>query len=109
MATKAKRHVHKYYRANMSSQKVWACALSDCNHYMPKHMEELVRGKNSICWKCGEDFILNPFHMKQDKPVCDDCALGLSEIQGTGIKTTVVEKVSEDTPTAEAILNFVRS
>lgn len=105
MGTKAKRHVHKYYRATLSFGKVWACFLSDCNHYMPQHMEELVKGKFSICWNCDEKFILTPFHMKQDKPICMDCSLFA--------KTTVESKDSsekdESPVTAEAILKFVRS
>lgn len=97
MATKAKRHVHKYYRATLSFGKVWACFLSDCNHYMPQHMAELVNGKHSICWQCEEKFTLTPINLKQDKPICPDCSLGLPE-------TT---EVSVDT--SEAIINFVRS
>lgn len=78
MSTKAKRHTHKYHRIIISSTKVWACALPNCNHYMPKHMEQMVDGKNTICWSCDEVFILNESNMK-DKPVCDECS-GLNKI-----------------------------
>jgi len=73
MATKSRRHVHKYYRALVAGIKVWACGLPECTHYMPSHMETLVNGKASICWNCDERMILNPSNMADDKPICDDC------------------------------------
>lgn len=33
----------------------------------------MVDGKASICWECGEQFILDPRNMKLDKPLCNDC------------------------------------
>jgi len=73
MSTKAKRHTHKYHHVDLDFGKVWACALPNCNHYMPLHMNNLVPGKNSICWGCGESFILDSINMKNDKPVCNEC------------------------------------
>lgn len=73
---KARRHTHKYYRADFRFGRVWACALPDCNHYMPQHMEDFVNGKFSICWQCGEQFKMNPISMKMDQPVCEECRLG---------------------------------
>lgn len=73
MATKARRHIHKYYRVEIAGVKVWACALPECTHYMPAHMTALVDGKASFCWDCGERFILNPTNMNDDKPICSDC------------------------------------
>lgn len=74
MATKSKRHTHKYYRASTSFGKVWACALPDCNHYMPQHMDSMVTGKNSLCWTCGEQFQLNAINMRDKQPMCDECS-----------------------------------
>jgi hypothetical protein len=73
MSTKAKRHTHKYHKITMSSQMVWACALPDCNHYMPKHMEMMVPGKNTICWGCGADMVLDAHNMTDHKPTCNKC------------------------------------
>ena len=74
MGTKAKRHIHKYHRVNLGiSQKVWACALSDCNHYMPQVMNDMVPGKQSLCWKCGEMMKLDFDNMKMDEPICFNC------------------------------------
>jgi hypothetical protein len=79
MATKAKRHTHKYHRVNAGYQMLWACALPDCNHHMPLHLTALVEGKASICWKCGEQMILDSDAMKLDKPICIDCR-GINEL-----------------------------
>jgi hypothetical protein len=79
MATKAKRHVHKYHKVSLSYADVWACALPDCNHYMPKHMEATLPGKYSFCWQCGEKFLLSPETMNLDKPKCLTCLYGLVE------------------------------
>lgn len=81
MATKAKRHVHKYHRVDLGYSKVWACALPDCNHYMPKHMEATVEGKYSYCWSCGEKFLMSAETMQRDKPICLTCLHGLVEVQ----------------------------
>lgn len=74
--TKAKRHTHKYFKARefpKSPSFLWACALPDCNHHMPKHMESMLPGKYTMCWKCGETTIMDERTMKMDKPLCDDC------------------------------------
>jgi formylmethanofuran dehydrogenase subunit E len=36
-------------------------------------MKEMVIGRYSICWDCGEKFILDPMNMKKDRPICRDC------------------------------------
>lgn len=75
----AKRHRHKYYRSDIGmGTPLWSCALTaDCSHYMPKHMERLLNGKNSICWGCGADINLNPSNMEEDKPRCENCRMGI--------------------------------
>lgn len=80
MATsKAKRHIHKYFRLELAGSPVWACGIPTCNHHMPPHMTPLVNGRASLCWSCDEPFVLNPINMKRDKPKCDDCE-GLADI-----------------------------
>lgn len=45
------KHIHKYqFKIIGKDYRVFACALPDCTHYLA---EELVVGKESICWKCG--------------------------------------------------------
>lgn len=45
----------------------------DCNHYMPPHMEDMLIGRASICWTCGEKFPLDDESMKDDMPSCFGC------------------------------------
>lgn len=68
-----KKQLHKYHRIEVAGAKVWACALSDCTHYMPKHMEQIVLGKKSICWSCDAQFSLDEEAMQEDKPRCWQC------------------------------------
>ena len=68
------KHIHKYQRIQRKySGGVWACALPDCTHFMPKNVEDQVEGKLSVCWTCGEPFILDEDNMKNDRPVCFKC------------------------------------
>ena len=78
MATKSRRHTHKYCRRPVGYQKVWACALPDCNHHMPPHYAALIEGKASICWECEQPMLLDAINMEMDKPICPDCR-GLRE------------------------------
>lgn len=68
-----KTHIHKYTKRALGEHSVWACALPECNHYMPLHMTDFVEGKASFCWECGEQFILSSTAMKENKPRCDKC------------------------------------
>lgn len=75
MATKSKRHTHKYHQVVLPVMgKVWACALPECTHHMPPHYAPLVEGKNSLCWKCNGPMVLHAENMEQEKPICDDCS-----------------------------------
>ena len=70
----AKKHIHKYHRITLGYGKVWSCAIPECNHFMPRNMSARVIGKASICWNCGEQFVLDEHNMKDDRPVCIKCA-----------------------------------
>ena len=60
-------------RQQLKFAKVWRCALSDCYHYMPPHMEEILEGRKSICWGCGQEFALDEIAMMDDMPNCFSC------------------------------------
>jgi hypothetical protein len=95
----AKRHRHKYHRIDIGmGTPVWKCALPDCSHYMPKHMEGLLNGKNSTCWECGADINLNPSNMEEDKPKCDNCRLGI---------TPENVAIAEEAPLSPALAAFL--
>ena len=63
------KHTHKYERLHDG---LWHCARSDCYHYMP-HNCPLLPGKLSVCWNCGNIFILNDELMTLNKPICYGC------------------------------------
>jgi len=70
---------------------------------MPEYMSSTVDGKFSICWNCGEQFILNPMNMKRDKPICEECSIpGLKDAleDSDSIKVTeeIVLEPNEDKP-----------
>ena len=77
----SKKHTHKYYKRGLGSQTVWACALPDCNHFMPVHLEDLVRGKRTLCWNfgkseypdCEKTTVIDDRTWRMDKPLCENC------------------------------------
>ena len=75
-----KNHTHKYILRPTGSQPVWACALPDCNHYMPPHLNSLIEGRSSICWECEDKFILDDNAMKELRPRCFNCRSEVSKI-----------------------------
>ena len=77
------KHTHQYHKVYPHGlgvttlgrvRGVWACALSDCTHYMPYNVANQVIGKASLCNRCMEPFILDEENMKNDKPICYVCA-----------------------------------
>lgn len=76
-----KQHTHKYIKRETSSSPVWACALEDCNHFMPSHLSSMVVGRSSYCWQCGDKFRLDENSVSEDRPRCISCRSGkISEI-----------------------------
>jgi len=83
----SKKHIHKYERIKTAIGFLWRCALPNCNHYMPRHMEGFVEGKLSICWGCDNEILLYENNMsdkcKMDdkiRPMCDKCIEKYSEL-----------------------------
>lgn len=73
------KHVHKYHKIS-KFRTLWVCAMPKCSHYMPPDLNETLVGKMSVCWKCGEEFLLNEENMKRDQPICSDCDPSISSI-----------------------------
>ena len=51
-------HIHKYERVNIGVNRphfIYKCSLPNCTHYVS---ERLVAGRLSICWRCGEAFVI---------------------------------------------------
>lgn len=65
------KHVHKLKKHSFKSgNQVFFCALPDCHC---KFAPALVLGKRCICWRCGEEFIMNEYSLRLTKPHCTNC------------------------------------
>jgi hypothetical protein len=66
-----KKHTHKYFRDDIGIKKsyiVYRCAVPDCYHYIP---ENQIIGRKSICFRCGDEFVVSHLLAKQTCPNCD--------------------------------------
>ncbi len=64
-------HTHKFKRHRFNTGNVvYFCALPDCK---VKIATALALGKRSLCWRCGEPFVLNEYSIRLAKPHCDNC------------------------------------
>lgn len=68
---KTPKHIHKYMRTSLKHVNVWRCA--NCNHWMPPHLDNLIEGRSSICWGCGDTMKLDEDSMKEEMPTCIKC------------------------------------
>ena len=71
MAKTVEKHICKFKRiVYKSGNAIFFCTLPDCNK---KINPALALGKRSICWRCGEPFILTEYSLRLAKPHCDAC------------------------------------
>lgn len=64
------KHVHKLRRHTYKTgNAVYFCAL-DCKF---KIITSLALGKRTICWRCGEEFVMNEYSIRLAKPHCEKC------------------------------------
>jgi hypothetical protein len=65
------KHTHKMKRLKYKSgNTIFFCALPDCSF---KTNVALALGKKSICWRCGNTFIMSEYSLRLAKPHCDNC------------------------------------
>ncbi len=64
-------HTHKFKRlVYKSGNAIFFCCLPDCS---TKINPALALGKRSICWRCGQEFILNEYSLRLARPHCSQC------------------------------------
>jgi hypothetical protein len=69
--TEKQKHVHKFKRLRYKSgNEVFFCTLPDCS---AKLNPALALGKKSLCWRCGNEFIMNEYALRLSKPHCEAC------------------------------------
>lgn len=88
MATKKHQGPHRYKYVNIGKvdkpRKVYACSLPNCSHFMPEGSENLLKGKETLCWQCLEPTIMTPdiIARKTVKPRCYNCRTGKTDAKG---------------------------
>jgi DNA-directed RNA polymerase subunit RPC12/RpoP len=60
---------------------------------MPQHIENLVIGRASICWGCGDKFVLDEIAMKDDMPQCMNCRNGILKSTETPINVYDIDDI----------------
>jgi hypothetical protein len=69
--TEKPKHVHKLKRlVYKTGNAIFFCTMPDCNF---KINIKLALGKRSICWLCGNEFIMTDYSLRLAKPHCEDC------------------------------------
>ena len=89
------RHTHKYELILLGQKgdyPVYRCALPDCTHYLRK---VLGLGKSSLCWKCGETFVLTSKLRETKRPKCEPCRSGVKKTE------VVMRKIEEKKPSLD--------
>ena len=65
------KHIHKLKRLKYKSgNTIFFCALPDCTY---KTNVYLALGKRSLCWRCGEPFVMDEYNLRLAKPHCNNC------------------------------------
>lgn len=73
------KHIHQYKRADIGVSKeyiVYRCVLPDCGHYL---VPNLVEGRECLCPRCGDTFIIEKSHLSLANPHCDNCIVKREE------------------------------
>jgi ribosomal protein S27AE len=77
-------HVHKLKRlVYKSGNTIFFCALPDCSF---KINPALALGKRSICWRCGESFIMSEYSLRLARPHCENCHKPKKEVDTSSLK-----------------------
>ena len=86
---KKETHIHKYIRVRLGKHIVYKCSLANCTHFLRR---ELVVGRLSICWRCGEPFVMNRESITLARPRCTTCKKTAKKADIAAI-TEFIEKV----------------
>lgn len=82
-----KDHIHTYRRVDIGKKEshyVMQCSDSGCNHYVAMASKlscPSLRGKLSLCNKCGESFELNRRALRMAEPVCNSCVKTKTDVK----------------------------
>lgn len=67
--------IHKFYRTTFknSGTTIYRCGIAGCSTFL---YEPLVIGRLSICWRCGDTFVVIKRTIRNKKFHCEDCTRG---------------------------------
>ena len=103
MAEKKEKHIHKLKRLKYKSGSViFFCSLPDCSF---KINISLALGKRSICWRCGDTFIMTEYALRLAKPHCEKCHHPKNEEIGEAELRVVIKDITLADRLNEAIQN----
>lgn len=61
------------HRLMLNENKTWRCTLPNCRYFIHRGLAHVLPGQASICWECGEVFVLDERALQDDQPICDSC------------------------------------
>lgn len=83
-------HIHKFKRHRYKTgNEIFFCTLPDCSI---KLALALALGKRTICWRCGESFVMTEYSIRLAKPHCDACHMPKSS---KGAVDTIEQEIIE--------------
>ena len=106
LTEKKNKHTHQLKRLKYKSGSViFFCALPDCTF---KINISLALGKRTICWRCGDTFIMTEYALRLAKPHCVKCHHPKNEellIVGTIVKN---EEFMRDITLADRLAQAIK-
>jgi len=84
-----RKHTHQLRRLRYrTGTEIYFCTL-DCTF---KIECSLALGKKSVCNLCGNEFVLNEYHIKLARPHCSDCSK--TKVRGDDGKNHYIRRVN---------------
>lgn len=106
------KHVHKVKRLRFKSgNSMYFCTLPDCYF---KLNPALILGKKVICWRCGEEFIMNEYSVRLARPHCERCHKTKeirmsSELEEMFVNAPLIQEEKAALSLAEKFANTIKS
>lgn len=63
-------HMYKRYSVGAKKWVIYRCMLPNCTHHV---LPQMLVGRLSICYRCGEDFTCGEKDLNRAQPHCEPC------------------------------------
>ena len=84
-------HTHRFVKVNGKRIKFWRCSLDGCRFLVYHATEEILLGRNSVCWDCGREFSMTDKNLTEEFPICVLCR-SKDGLSATDINRMIREK-----------------